>query len=147
MWRQHFGTLATPEYHPDFDKEYGRHAASEILDIMDICSSVQVKDSEDNISEQQVKEAIESMTMGKAVGFHSVTVEHFLCPALLQIVTEIINSAFRFGRVTEALSIGSLTPIFKIKGSSIDAKNYRGITILPTITKIIETLIKGLIQP
>ena len=59
----------------------------------------------------------------------------------------IINSVFRFGRVTEALSIGTLTPVFKNKGLSTDAKNYRGITILQTITKIIETLLRDRVQP
>ena len=51
------------------------------------------------------------------------------------------------GRVTEALTIGTLTPVFKNKGSSIDARNYRGIIILPTITKIIETLLRDRVQP
>ena len=55
---QRFGTLAIPENHPDFDEEYRWLVASEMLDIMDICSSVQVQDSEDYVSEQQVKEAI-----------------------------------------------------------------------------------------
>ena len=82
VWRRHFGTLATPEYHPDFDEEYGQLVASEILAIMDICSSVPARDSGANtcITDQKVKEAIESMTKGKAVGFQGVTVEHFLWP-------------------------------------------------------------------
>ena len=39
-----------------------------------------------------------------------------------------------------------LTPVFKNKGLATDAKNYRGITILPTITEIVETLLLDRIQ-
>ena len=101
-----------------------------MLDIMDICSSLPAQESGDCVSEQQVREAVESMNRGKAADIHGVTIDHFLHGgnALLQKVTEIINSVFRFGRVTEALTIGSLTPVFKNKGLSTDAKNYRGIT-------------------
>ena len=116
---------------------------------MDICSSLAAQNSEDCISDEQVKKALKSMNKGKAADIHGVTVGHFLYggEALLEKVTGIINSVFRFGRVTQALSIGTLTPVFKNKGLSTDAKNYRGITILPTITKIIETLLRDRVQP
>ena len=101
-------TLANPANHPNFCEDYELLVASEMLDSMDICtcSSVPAKDSEDHVSEQHVKEALMSMNKGKAADFHGVTVQHFLNggPAQLQKVTEIINSVFRFGRVTEALS-------------------------------------------
>ena len=98
---------------------------------------------------QQVKEAIESINRGKAADFHGVTIEHFLYGGanLLQVTTDIVNQVFKFGRVTETLRIGTLTPVFKNKGSATDAKNYRGITILPTITKIIESPLRDRIQP
>ena len=117
-WRRHFGALATSTDHQEFEEEYRQLVASEMLDIMDICSSLPTQDSGDCVSEQQVREAMESMNRGKAADIHGVTVEYFLHGgnALLQKVTEIINSVFRFGRVTEALTIGSLTPVFKNKG-------------------------------
>jgi hypothetical protein len=40
------------------------------------------------------------------------------------------------------LSIHLLTPIFKNKGTRQQAINYRGITVLPVIGKIVETVIK-----
>ena len=77
-WRRHFGALATPEHYPDFDQEYEWLVASEMLDIMDICSSVPAQNSEDHVSKQNVKEALESMNKGKTAGFHGVTMVHFL---------------------------------------------------------------------
>ena len=148
-WQKHFGALATPADHQDFDEEYKQQVAGEMLDIMDICSSLPAQNSEECVSDEQVKKALKSMNKGKAADIHGVTVEHFLYGggALLEKVTGIMNSVFRFGRVTEALSIGTLTPVFKNKGLSTDAKNYRGITILLTITKIIETLLRDRVQP
>ena len=146
-WREHFEVLATPTLHEDFDEKYRQQVDSELREIIDMCNpSVCAPDS---VSKQQVKEAIDAINRGKAADFHGVTIEHFLNggPELLQATTEIVNQVFKFGRVTEALRIGTLTPVFKNKGSSTDAKNYRGITILPTMTKIIETILRDRIQP
>ena len=35
-WREHFGALATPSGYHDFDEEYKRQVASEMLDIIDV---------------------------------------------------------------------------------------------------------------
>ena len=45
---------------------------------------------------------------------------------MLQVTTDIVNQVFKFGRVTEALRTGTLTPVFKNKGSSTDAKTIEG---------------------
>jgi hypothetical protein len=56
------------------------------------------------------------------------------------------NEIFRQGRVPETLKAGLLTPIFKNKGLKTQATNHRGITVLPVISKIVETIIKERIQ-
>jgi hypothetical protein len=53
------------------------------------------------------------------------------------------SSIFLEGDIPEVLKIGLLSPIFKNKGSKNDAINYRGITVLPVISKIIEAVIRG----
>ena len=58
----------------------------------------------------------------------------------------ITNDIFRQGRVLEMLKAGLLTPIFKNKGLKTQATNHRGITVLPVISKIVETIIKERIQ-
>ncbi|VDI76036.1 Hypothetical predicted protein [Mytilus galloprovincialis] len=49
--------------------------------------------------------------------------------------------------VPNLLKIGLLTPIFKNKGSKNDAENYRGITGLPVVSKIIDTVLNNRTQP
>jgi hypothetical protein len=62
---------------------------------------------------------------------------------LLLVIT---NEIFRQGKVPETLKVGLLTPIFKNKGLKSQATNYRGIAVLPVISKIVETIIKERIQ-
>ena len=62
---------------------------------------------------------------------------------LLLVIT---NEIFGQGKVPETLKVGLLTPIFKNKGLKSQATNYRCITVLPVISKIVETIIKGRIQ-
>ena len=45
--------------------------------------------------------------------------------------------------VPDILKVGLLTPVFKNKGNIAEVITYRGITVLPVINKIIETIIKN----
>jgi len=51
----------------------------------------------------------------------------------------LIGEIFERGGIPESLKMGLLTPIFENKGTKQQAVNYRGITVLPVIGKIIET--------
>jgi hypothetical protein len=42
---------------------------------------------------------------------------------------------------------GLLSPVFKNKGSILDIKNYRGITLLPVFEKIVESILKNRVRP
>ena len=144
-WRDHFKTLATPDENGEFDKKYSQMVSEELPVIAEICkySPVPV------ISKEQVQKAIKTLNTGKSPDMYGVTAEHFLNggEAAVQATTNILNSMFQFGKVTEALRVGALTPVYKRKGSCTDAKNYRGITVLRVITKILETVLRDQIQP
>jgi hypothetical protein len=84
------------------------------------------------------------------------TIGRASCPfyAAFRIVVQTLNNSPRFvlnSRVVqdvhlEILKIGLLSPIFKNKGSKNDAINYRGITFLLVISKVIEAVIRDRIQ-
>jgi hypothetical protein len=57
----------------------------------------------------------------------------------------LINTSFEHCLLPDLLKIGTIIPIFKNKGMIIDAKNY--ITIMPMLSKIVETIIKFRINP
>jgi hypothetical protein len=66
---------------------------------------------------------------------------------IITVLTHILNSIFLEGDIPGVLKIGLLSPIFKSKGSKNDAINYRGIIVLPVISKIVEVVIRDRIQP
>ena len=86
---------------------------------------------------------------GKSSDIYGVTAE---CIAYggkkpRNVLLNLINTSFEHCLLQDLLKIGTLTRIFKNKGLIIDAKNYRGITITPTLSKIVETIIEFLINP
>ena len=62
-------------------------------------------------------------------------------------ILKLLNSIMLSGYVPECMKIGILTPIYKNKGSRNDACNFRGITVLPVIEKILEMVLKIRLVP
>ena len=146
-FKEHFELLATPSDDQSFDKDYNNLVELEIHEIQELCTRYPSEIKQ--ITPDQVKKAILSLNRGKSADIYGVTAEHFIYGGdeLLMATVDIINSLYRVGELTDCLKVGVLTPIFKKKGSATEAKNYRGITILPTITKILETVLREVIRP
>ena len=47
----------------------------------------------------------------------------------------------RLGKVPDCLKTRLISPVFKNKGSNKESKNYRGITVTPVLSKILELLL------
>ena len=56
---------------------------------------------------------------------------------------------FKFSYVPEAFGIGITVPILKsdLKGSSSASSAYRGITIMPVISKVFEMIVLNILNP
>ena len=147
-FREHFQDLATTNEVPGVDMKYCNLVRDKLVEIMELCSSSHCN-QHNPLTTDQVKKAISSLNRGKAADFYGVTAEHFIYGGeeLLRATTDILNSLFRLGKLTDSMKTGVLNPVFKKKGSANDAKNYRGITILPTLTKIQETFLKERVRP
>ena len=59
-----------------------------------------------------------------------------------KLLVELVGCIFKHRSISESLKMGLLTLVFKNKGTRQQAINYRGITVLPVISKIVETVIK-----
>ena len=78
--------------------------------------------------------------------------KYFLCygrasESLMPVLVKFINNIFGNGTIPDIMKQGVLTPMFKRKGSSTEVKNYRGMTVTPAISKLLECVIKKIIQP
>ncbi|CAC5410725.1 unnamed protein product [Mytilus coruscus] len=77
--------------------------------------------------------------------YYGITAENFIHASeiLLEYLQLLINTSFEHCYIPNLLKIGTLFPVFKNKGDIKNATNYRGITVTPTYSKIIEIIIKG----
>ena len=55
----------------------------------------------------------------------------------------IFKKALRIRSSDRFSEIGLITPVFKKKGRNTDSKNYRGITVIPIHTKVLELVIRA----
>ena len=59
-----------------------------------------------------------------------------------KLLVALVGCIFKHRSISESLKMGLLTLVFKNKGTRQQAINYRGITVLSVIGKIVETVIK-----
>lgn len=146
-WRQHFEQLATPFNDPKFDKDYEKLVTLELNEIVDLCSGPPEED--EWITEKEVVGAIKPLNKGKSPDMYSVTAGHLLEgeEQIVPVLTVLMNKMLQLGVVPDSLKLGVLTSVFKQKGSNLDSRNYRGITVNPTVTKVLETVLRKRIKP
>ena len=143
-YREHFRQLATLDPEMDIDNKYHNMVEEEIKIINEIVADKNIP----NINSDEIMKAIRSINRGKSADYHGLTLEYIanVRKDMENLLLVITNEIFRQGKVPEPLKVGLLTPIFKNKGLKSQATNYRGITVLPVISKIVETIIKERIK-
>ena len=140
-----FRQLATFNPETRLDEQYHNIVED---DINTINYLVQHKDIK-NVSMDEINKATQSLNIkGKSADYHGLTIEHIIYAGkeIQQLLAMLMGEIFERGGIPESLKMGLLTPIFKNKGTKQQAVNYRGITVLPVIGKIIETIIKNRTQ-
>ncbi|VDI62656.1 Hypothetical predicted protein [Mytilus galloprovincialis] len=109
--------------------------------IIDICKD---RFKHNPITEEEISKAISCLNRNKAANFFGVNAENIIHGGkqLQQYLQLLINGSFELGCISDILKISTLFPVFKNKGDARYAKNYRGITVTPIYSKIIEKIIK-----
>ena len=94
------------------------------------------------VTEEEVKDIINNLPAKKSSGFDGIT--NFLLKNVINEIisplTYIFNSSLPNGIVPEKLKIAKVVPIFK-KGQTDSLNNYRPISLLPSLSKILERLV------
>ena len=96
----------------------------------------------------EVKEAMMKIKTNKATGCDQIPPRaikepgEILCHPLSELFDYILNKC----RIPQQWKLGEVTPVFK-KDCSLTESNYRPITILPSLSKVFETLVHTRISP
>ncbi|VDI66187.1 Hypothetical predicted protein [Mytilus galloprovincialis] len=144
-FKEHFRKLATYDENINIDNDYHQNVEHEIHIINQLVKGKNIPDA----SREEISNTIKNINKGKSADYYGITIEHIVNAGEIMVILlqNIIHEIFQQGYVPDLLKIGLLTPIFKNKGSKNDAGNYRGITVLPVVSKIIDTVLKNRTQP
>ena len=111
---------------------------SQILNLFDQHLTEPCKESLSFCTKNEIVEIISSLDYYKAVGINSISIK-ILKLAKEQIAEHlcfIYNLSFITDIFPDSLKIAKVTPVYK-KGSKLKCANYRPITLLSTLDKII----------
>ena len=88
---------------------------------------------------------INNLNANKASGPYSIDYEilHLIKLIIAEPLSRIINLSFEKGKYFDNLKISKAIPVYKDKGSNLDRGNYRPISLLSNINKIVEKLMYG----
>ena len=135
---KHFETLATPADCDHYEESFYELCKTDYDTINKITKDCERK----QVSELQINSALKQMHKGKSEDCFGLAAENLFYASdnFKGFLTVLINQIFAKQRIPELLKTGLLTPLYKNKGERKDAKNYRGITVLPIVLKLIEHL-------
>ena len=99
--------------------------------------------AEVQVTEQEVLNVLNSLNINKSSGPDKIPAKLIKMCALLISgpLSKLFNKSLSAGKFPTSWKEASVTPIFKQKGSNSDPTNYRPISLLPNLSKILEKLV------
>ncbi|XP_053374097.1 uncharacterized protein LOC123524448 [Mercenaria mercenaria] len=144
-FKEHFEHLAKVNNNQTFDENYNSMVNLEVQNIKTRVNESEIK----FVSMEELQAAMKSVNRGKSPDYYGLTIESILYGGIslhIQIL-KIVNAIFESGVIPDVLKLGLPTPVFKNKGNKTEASNFRGITVLPVIVKLMEIVIKNRVAP
>jgi len=102
------------------------------------------------ISVEQIDRGIRNLKLGKANGPDELSAEHLLHahPSLVIHLCLLFRGIAVHGYVPDAFGDGIIIPLLKDKlGNANDLGNYRGITLIPVVSKLFELVLLEICKP
>ena len=132
-WRTYFESLLNQNYTPHQKPDYP--------------TNKDTPNSQDNITHEEVVESIRKLKNGKAPGIDKITSEMIkkLGPRGNELLRKFLNMIWHQEKIPKEWEIGMLIPIYK-SGDKTVCNNYRGITLIGTVTKVYESILERRIR-
>ena len=94
----------------------------------------------ERVTEEEVKDAIKHMKLGRAAGVSGVAVEHIAASGMVgvEVITEICNRVLDGICIPDDWRYSVLVPLYKGKGDVRDCGAYRGVKLLEHGMKVLE---------
>ena len=101
------------------------------------------------ITPAHVSRAIKKLNTGKAPDLDGLQAEHFILggETLAKAVATTVNMMISERHIPDLLKMGFKTPIPKKGKDQLELGNFRGITITPTLGKIVEHILQDIASP
>ena len=95
------------------------------------------------ILHSEVSRALKSLNNGKAQNIHGIRAEHIKAAdiELIPYLTDLFNTLLSVDRPVAPLNEAYILPIHKKGKDPLERDNYRGITITPVLSKLMEHVI------
>ena len=133
-WKEHFDELLNSNEHLRANR-----------------SNLQVNDTDEELIEpsvEEIKAAIKKLRNNKAPGYDGIPGELFKtgCEKLIETIYEFVIKVWRDELLPRAWMKGVICPLHK-KGCKMICTNYRGISLLPTVYKVMSAVIHERLTP
>lgn len=136
----HFDHLLNTPRTKNIDNDTSNKLLTDLLDNLE-----NNRENDFHVTDHDVFNAIQSLNKNKTFDPLDIKAEHFIhCSndKVLTYLSNLINKILSSPRLPPVLATSHIIPIIKSHRKPIkDPNNYRGISLIPTLTKIIEKLI------
>ena len=140
---EHFKKLLCPTLPDENDESY----KAKLLQLKKVIESSGILEVSKNVhwncepfTEEELGAAVAGMSNHKSTGPDKIHIEIFRCPDVLNAVLPILNQALITGHLPDEILHATLVPLFK-KGSVDETGNYRGISLLSNVVKVLNKIL------
>ena len=140
VWTNHFSSLAQPQDDDHFDQDFQLRCSQEVQHMVYLCTQFAI--NQIPITVHEVSQATAKLKKRKAKDDEDLVSEHLIHGGrpLAAFLCKIINQIIDQRKIPDRLKYGILHPIHK-KDKAIDQPgNFRGITIVTIISKVLDII-------
>ena len=147
-WNSYYQSLLCDNQSDDYDNKFMETILNRTPNVSNVNTFGRNLDG-GPVSSDEISTLVHKMKCRKAPGWDSITAEHLKFSGGLRTaaITWIMNFIIKSEKIPNHLKRGLLVPIPKVGKDATIKDNNRGITLLPALYKLLETIILDREQP